>query len=73
MRTNSTSSILAFLSGSSSDKLEGFIIQEYINDLVQDCSNSIADILELLHSCTKPPIYVTDPFKYDQTEFKLNH
>ena len=26
----------------------------YINDLVQDCSNSIANALELLQSCTKP-------------------
>ena len=33
----------------------------YINGLVQDCSNSIANALELLQSCTKPLIlcYVT--------------
>ena len=30
--------------------------QEYIDDLVQDCSNSIANALELLQSCTKPSI-----------------
>ena len=29
-------------------------IQHYIGGLVQDCSNSIADALELLQSCTKP-------------------
>ena len=28
----------------------------YIDDLVQDCSNSIANALELLQSCTKPSI-----------------
>ena len=27
-----------------------------IDGLVQDCSNSIANSLELLHSCTKPSI-----------------
>ena len=32
--------------------LEGYTKQ--INGLVQDCSNSIADALELLQSCTKP-------------------
>ena len=30
----------------------------YINGLVQDCGNSIANTLELLQSCTKPMIYV---------------
>ena len=29
----------------------------HINALVQDCRNSIANTLELLSSCTKPPIY----------------
>ena len=29
----------------------------YIDGLVQDCSNSIANALELLQSCTKPSIY----------------
>ena len=28
-----------------------------IHGLVQDCSNSIANALELLQSCTKPSIY----------------
>ena len=31
----------------------------YINGLVQDCSNSSADALELLQFCTKPLIYAT--------------
>ena len=30
-----------------------------INGLVQDCSNSTANALELLQSCTKPSIYCT--------------
>ena len=30
---------------------------DYIDGLVQDCSNSIANALELLQSCTKPSIY----------------
>ena len=30
----------------------------YINDIVQDCNNSIADAPELLQSCTKPSISV---------------
>ena len=34
------------------DKSKG----EYIDGLVQDCSNSIANALELLQSCTKPSI-----------------
>ena len=29
-------------------------VEVYINGLVQDCSNSIANALELLQSCTKP-------------------
>ena len=28
----------------------------YIDGLVQDCSNSMANTLELLHSCTKPSV-----------------
>ena len=34
-----------------------------IDDLVQDCSNSIADALELLQSCTKPLMYFTEKTK----------
>ena len=29
---------------------------DYINGLVQDCSNSIANAMELLQPCTKPSI-----------------
>ena len=32
-------------------------ILSYIDVLEQDCSNSIANALELLQSCTKPSIY----------------
>ena len=32
-------------------------IQHDIDGLVQDCSNSIANALELLQSCTKPSIW----------------
>ena len=28
-----------------------------VNGLVEDCSDSIANALELLHSCTKPSVY----------------
>ena len=30
--------------------------KKYIDGLVQDCSNSIANALELLQSCTNPSI-----------------
>ena len=30
----------------------------YIDDLVQNCSNSVASALELLESCTEPLIYL---------------
>ena len=33
-----------------------------IDGLVQDCSNSIANALELLQSCIKPSIYGTEPW-----------
>ena len=31
-------------------------IRKYIDDLVQDCCNSIANAMELQESCTKPSI-----------------
>ena len=31
-----------------------------INGLVQDCSNSSANAMELLQSCAKPPKYLTN-------------
>ena len=33
-----------------------FVTREHIDGLAQDCSNSIADAMELLQSCTKPLI-----------------
>ena len=36
-----------------------YITMDYIDGLVQDCSNSIANALELLQSCTKPSISMT--------------
>ena len=35
------------------DRIEN-MKETYIDDLVQDCSNSSANALELLQSCTKP-------------------
>ena len=35
----------------------GLVCMHYINGLVQDCSNSLANALELLQSCTKPLTY----------------
>ena len=35
-----------------------FLNINYIYGLVQDCSNSIANAMELLQSCTKPSVYV---------------
>ena len=37
-----------------------------VDDLVRDCSNSIANVLELLQSCTKPSTWW---IRYGQTEF----
>ena len=42
-------------------------IKHNIDGLVQDCSNSIANALELLQSCTGPSIWLfqdTETFKY---------
>ena len=35
------------------------VLLMHIDGLVQDCSNSIANALELLQSCTKPSIYAS--------------
>ena len=32
-------------------------MKHHFDGLVQDCSNSISNALELLQSCTKPSIY----------------
>ena len=42
----------------------------YIGGLVQDCSNSIANALELLQSCSKPSIYFTSPKRSDKSRLK---
>ena len=34
-----------------------FIYRSYLDGVVQDCSNSIANAMELLQSCTKPLIF----------------
>ena len=34
------------------------IVMEHIDGLAQNCSNSIANELELLEYCTKPSIYI---------------
>ena len=46
---NDISSFKEFLKWKSDDA--------YLDGLVQDCSNSIANALDLLQSCTKPSIY----------------
>ena len=38
--------------------------KQYIKGLVQDCSNSIANTLELLQSCTEPLIYSSGNLTY---------
>ena len=38
-----------------------------IDGLVQDCSNSIANALELLQSCTKPSTCFSDQFFHTHT------
>ena len=45
--------------------------QTYIAGLVQDCSNSIANALELLQSCTKPSICVGNYTWAKGSSFKL--
>ena len=40
----------------------GIDINNDIGGLVQDCSNSIANALELLQSCTKPSMYALNVF-----------
>ena len=39
--------------------MDSFMVADHIDGLVQDCSNSIANALELLQSCSKPSIYQT--------------
>ena len=42
----------------------------YINGLMQDCSNSIANTLELLQSCAKPPISFS--YMFSDCEFNAH-
>ena len=42
----------------------GLVFDLHVDGSVQDCSNSNADALELLQSCTKPPIQC--PFRVDR-------
>ena len=39
----------------------GFMVKYHFDGLVQDCSNSIANALELLQSCTEPSVYSQMP------------
>ena len=45
-----------WISGVSDEDKNIFVSNADIDGLVQNCSNSIADALELLQSCTKPSI-----------------
>ena len=38
------------------------LVQQHIDGLVQDCSNSTASVLELLQSCRKPSLYDISAF-----------
>ena len=39
------------------EKMVFILSHDYIDGLVQDYSNSIANALELLQSCTKPSVF----------------
>ena len=43
------------------DMLKTWCLMSYVDGLVQDCCNSIANALELLQSCTKPPMHRNKP------------
>ena len=45
------------VSGTEENEFRTTVVKVYIHGLEQDCSNSIANTLELLQSCTKPSIY----------------
>ena len=49
-----------------------FLFQYSIDGLVQDCSNSIANALALLQSCTEPSIYNPQLKKYILPDFPAN-
>ena len=41
-----------------------------IDGLVQDCSISIANTLEILQSCTKPSIYISSLFSFSEEQLR---
>ena len=49
------------------------LVQYYIDGLVQDCSNSIANALELLQSCAKPLILPPSEVLIDLRNRRYNH
>ena len=51
------------------------MIQREINGLAQDCSNSIADALELLKSCSQPFICykINDKYMYIVSVYGMFH
>ena len=51
-------SVGKFLTRSISENFHRLYDNDHIDGLVQDCSNSIANALELLQSGTKPSIYI---------------
>ena len=76
--------VFPYHSGKPRYDLDYFISKECIDDLVQNCSNSIANLLELRESCSKSPIcqydtwinniwlYVEMAHKYNDT-YILEH
>ena len=51
----------------------GLITKLHINGLVQDCSNSIANALELLWSCTKQSMFFKVSLGYRNLDIFLAH
>ena len=47
------------------------MVTEHVDGLVQDCSNSIANALELLQSCTKPSMLLWINLYIDQMQYTL--
>ena len=43
----------------------------HIDGLVQDCSNSIANAVELLQLCTKPPISCSNVFGAQPSKWQI--
>ena len=47
------------------------LIDAYINGLVQDCSISIANAMEILQSCSKPSIYTSLGLQYIHAPYTM--